>query len=80
MFLFYIVLVSENVYKNCALMMFLPVFHGKTGRYDGRSQHPETKCGGISVPIRFSFFFQNNLFYSNIFILMILVNFLFLFY
>ena len=75
MFLFYILLVSENVYKNCAFM-----FHGKTGRYDGRSQHPETKCGGISVPIRFSIFFQNNVFYSNIFILMILVNFLFLFY
>ena len=72
MFLFYVLLVSENVHKHCALMIFLPTFRAELWRHDGR-------CDGISDLIRFSVFFQYNVFCSNIFILIILVNFSFLF-
>ena len=56
-------------------MLFLLMFHGKTWRPDGRSQQPETKIyDRFSVLIKFSVFFQNNILYAYIFVLMIFIN------
>lgn len=45
-------------------------------RHEGRSQAPENTYGGLSILIRFSIFYHNDVFGSNIFILIIvLINF-----
>lgn len=59
-------------------MKLLLTFHAKTWRHNGKSQQPEKKKKNsivFSFLIRCSVFFQNNVFCSNTFILMILINF-----